>query len=88
MGADVRCWLVEWTYGDGGLVSLVYATPDGERAFRRQRAPAALREAGGVTAATTVDDDALGPVADPDLCERYAAEATRMADRHDPDDRI
>jgi hypothetical protein len=88
MGADVRCWLVERTYSDRGLVSLVYATPDGDRVLRRQRAPAALREAGGVTAATTVDADALDPVADPDLRERYATEAARVADRHDPDDRL
>lgn len=88
MGADVRCWLVERTYSDKGLVSLVYAAPDGRRAFRRQRAPPALREAGGVTAAVTVDADALDPVADADARERYAAEAARMAESHEPDDRV
>ncbi|MFB6282278.1 MAG: hypothetical protein ABEH40_09685 [Haloferacaceae archaeon] len=88
MGADVRCWLVERTYSDKGLVSLVYAAPDGRRVLRRERAPAALREAGGVTAAVAVAPDDLDPVRDPDLRERYAAEAERMADRHEPDDRV
>jgi hypothetical protein len=86
--ADVRCWLVERTYSDKGLVSLVYAAPDGERVLRRERAPAALREAGGATAAVAVDADVLEPVRDPETRDRYAAEADRMADRHDPDDRV
>ncbi|MFB6160179.1 MAG: hypothetical protein ABEJ61_03275 [Haloferacaceae archaeon] len=84
----VRCWLVERTYTDKGLVSLVYATADGERVLRRERSPEILQRTGGVTAATTVDPDGLEPVADADDRERYATEAARMADRHDPDETV
>lgn len=83
----VRCWLVDRTYSDKGLVSLVYATPDGERVLRRERSPAALRRSGGVTAAVEVEPDSL-QAADDDERERYASEAARMADRHDPDDTV
>jgi hypothetical protein len=83
----VRCWLVERTYSDKGLVSLVYATPDGGRALHRERSPELLRRSGGVTAATDADPDVLVTVDDDDR-ERYAAEAARMADRHGPDETV
>lgn len=86
--ATVRCWLVERTYTDKGLVSLVYATPDGERVLRRERAPAALQRSGGATAATDAEQDVLDSVEDASDRERYATEAARMADRHDPDETV
>jgi hypothetical protein len=80
-------WLVEREYTDKGLVTLVYATPDGDRHLRMQRSSNMLRTS-DVTAATTVEADRLIPVTDDADRERYAAEAERMLDRHDPDDAV
>ena len=87
MDDGVRVWLVERSYGDKGLVTLVYATPDGDRHVRMQRSSNMLRTT-EVTAATAVDPDRLTPVTDDADRERYAAEAERMRDRHDPDDAV
>ncbi|MFB6106550.1 MAG: hypothetical protein ABEJ70_06225 [Halobacteriaceae archaeon] len=82
----VRAWLVERTYDDKGLVRLTYATPDGERAVRKERS-VRLLERRPSTAAVDVDADALEPVAAADR-ERYRAEAARMRERHDPDEAV
>jgi hypothetical protein len=87
-GMAETLWLVERTYDDKGLISLVYATTDGSAVRRIERAPPAVEASGGVTAATDVDPEALAPVEDADLRERYAAEAARMADRHDPEETV
>ncbi|UTF52186.1 hypothetical protein [Natronosalvus rutilus] len=86
----VRVWLVERTYSDDeqNLIILVYATPDGERYFRKERALTSFTDARETTAALEVDADNLGSVDDPDQRERYATEASRMATEHDPDDPI
>ncbi|MFB6142672.1 MAG: hypothetical protein ABEJ30_04945 [Halorientalis sp.] len=84
---EVRVWLVERDYNDKGLVTLVYATPDGERAVQQNRSSRMLSRQ-GVTAATTLDGDRLSPVEDADRRERYAHEATRMAERHAPDEEV
>lgn len=81
----VRVWLVERDYDDRGLLGLVYATPDGERVLRQERSAALVDE---VTAAVDVEPDRLRPVDDEATHERYADEASRMADRHDPDEAI
>jgi len=81
----MQCWLVERTFDDKGLVRLVYATPDGSRAVIRERSAAHLD---GVTAAAEIGVENLEPVADADRRERYASEAERMADRHDPGDAV
>ena len=87
----VRVWLVERTYSDDeqNLIILTYATPDGERYFRKERAltsfTGAARE---TTAALDVEPHNLGDVDDDDLREQYLAEARRMAEVHDPDDAI
>lgn len=83
----VRLWLVERDYNDKGLVTIVYATPDGERYQQRHRSSQMLSR-NGVTAATEIDPEKLEPVDDPDLQERYASEVQRMAEKHDPDDEI
>jgi hypothetical protein len=80
----VRCWLVAREFTDKGLVTLVYATRDGERTLVEQRASNRLDD---VTAAVDADPDRLAP-ADDAVRERYAEEAARMADRHDPDERV
>jgi hypothetical protein len=91
MGDDtVRVWLVERTYSDDeqNLIILTYATPDGERYFRKERALTSYTDQRVTTAATDVDPVNLGTVEDPDEREQYAAEARRMAETHDPDDPI
>ncbi len=84
-GVEVRVWLVERDYTDKGMVSVVYATPDGSRAWHRQLSANALP--GGVRAARTVDPERLTPV-EGDERKRYANEAARVAARRDPDDRL
>ena len=85
---EQRLWLVERAYDDKGLISLVYATTDGSTVRRIERAPIAVERSGGVTAAVDADAEALEPVDDDALRERYAAEATRMAERHDPGETV
>ena len=81
----VQCWLVERSsFGDERMVTLVYATPDGERQLTKQLSPNMLQRK-RVTAATEVEPRRLEPVTDDETRERYATEAARMADRHDPD---
>jgi len=84
---DERLWLVERTYTDKGLVSLVYATTDGERYLQKQRSMNMLNHV-DVTAAVEADPDSLDAVEDDETREQYAGEATRMADEHDPDDAV
>lgn len=87
----VRVWLVERTYSDDeqNLIILVYATPDGERYFRKERALTSFTgDSRDTTAALDVDPDNLGSVDETDLREQYAAEATRMSEIHAPDDPI
>ncbi|WP_121743028.1 hypothetical protein [Natronorubrum halophilum] len=86
----VRVWLVERTYSDDeqNLIILTYATPDGDRYFRKERALTSFTDARDTTAAIDADPDNLGSVDDADLQSQYATEARRMADTHDPDDVI
>jgi hypothetical protein len=87
----VRIWLVERTYSDDeqNLIILTYATPDGEHGFREERALPSFSGSGReTTAALDVDPGNLGGAADPETRERYAREASRMADEHDPGDAI
>jgi hypothetical protein len=87
-GETVRVWLVERSYDDRNLITLVYATPDGERALRREQSATVMHQQGTrVTAALDVATDALTPVDETDR-ERYAAEAVRMRAAHDPDDEV
>ena len=83
----VRVWLVERGYNNRDLIILKYATPDGERLFRRELAAQAIG-VDTVTAAKDVSTDDLENIDDPDLRERYANEVERMVDEHDPDDTI
>jgi hypothetical protein len=84
----VRAWLVERSYDDRNLITLVYATLDGERALRRERSATVMQQQGSrVTAAVDVAPDSLTPVAEAER-ERYADEAARMRARHDPDDEV
>lgn len=84
----VRVWLVERTYSDDeqNVIILVYATPDGSRYYRKERALTSFSDVRDTTAAADVPPHNLGTVADPEVRERYATEARRMRDAHDPDD--
>lgn len=87
---SVRVWLVERSYSDDkpNLINVVYATTDGERSLRKERALTGFdaADAGETTAALDVDPDDLRTVEEETLQQQYMAEATRMADVHDPDD--
>jgi hypothetical protein len=85
-GEEVRTWLVERSYDDRGLVTLVYATPDGERYVRREVAMNVLRRS-PATAARAVEAEALAPTPEAER-ERYATEAARVRENNDPDDEI
>jgi hypothetical protein len=84
----VRVWLVERTYSDDeqNLIILTYATTDGNRYFRKERALTSFSDHRDVDVAVDAEPANVGPVTDPDLVERYAREATRMQEEHDPDD--
>ncbi|EMA37860.1 hypothetical protein [Halobiforma nitratireducens] len=83
----VRCWLVERDYDDKGLVTLAYATSDGDRVYRRELAAGAATRS-RVTAAKDVDPAQLEPVEDADTRDRYATEVDRTADQYEPDEPI
>ena len=84
MSDDVQCWLVRREYTDKGLITLEYATPDGTRSFVKQISP----NSPDPTAAKTLDPAELTPVEDPDEQARFETEATRMRERHDPDETV
>ncbi len=85
-GGTVRTWLVERDYDDRGLVSLVYATPDGERALRRELS-ARMLERNPTTAGREIPIADLEPVPEADR-GRYRREARRVRENHDPDEEI
>jgi hypothetical protein len=83
----VQCWLVERSYNDRDLVTLVYATPDGERAVHKEVPMTAIAHGNvAVTAAKDVDEGTLEPVAA--AAERYREEAARVRESHAPDEAI
>ncbi|WP_415378594.1 hypothetical protein [Halosimplex sp. TS25] len=83
---SVRCWLVDRQSRDENLVTLVYATPDGERHVTKQLSFQLLTRK-PTTAAIDVDTDRLEPTPD-DERDRYATQAQSMAEQHDPDDEV
>ena len=87
MTETVRCWLVERSYDDKGMVNLVYATEDGERRYHQQFAADRLART-SVTAAREVETERLDPVEDPAVRERYATEVERVAAANDPDEEM
>jgi hypothetical protein len=71
------------------LIILTYATPDGDRAFRKERALTSFTgDERGTTAALDVSETNLSSVDDPEKREQYAAEVRRMAEKHDPSETI
>ncbi|WP_236639674.1 hypothetical protein [Salinigranum halophilum] len=86
----VRVWLVERTYSDDeqNIIILVYATPDGTRYYRKERALVSFSDHRDTTAAVEVSPGTLGRVEDRETRERYAAEAQRVRAANDPDDLV
>ena len=84
----VRVWLVERTYSDDeqNLIILEYATIDGERYMRKERALTSFDDVRETTAAIDVDPGNVAPVKDDGLRERYAAE--RISQRHRPEEPV
>lgn len=88
---EIRVWLVERTYSDDelNLIILVYATEDGRRYHRRERALTSFSGPARETRASLLVSPAdVGTVGDPETRERYAEEASRMAERHDLNDSV
>ncbi|WP_313692564.1 hypothetical protein [Halorarum halobium] len=83
----MHLWLVEREYDTRQTVSLTYASEDGERYYRRQ-ASVELLSRNPATAGIERPESELGLVEDEETVERYASEARRVADRHDPDEEI
>jgi hypothetical protein len=86
-----RVWMVERTFSADAphILVVVYATLDGTRYLQQERAY--NRFSGTVpeiTAAIEVPPDELNAVGDDERRERYAAEADRMRERHEPDDPV
>ena len=91
MTGETRVWLVERTYSDDeqNLIILTYSTPDGRRDFRKERALTSFSGSPRETpVGLTVPVSNLGTVEDPDMRERYADEATRMARNYEPDETL
>lgn len=82
-------WLVERDVDSRNLVTMTYATTDGDGVFVRQTSATMMRQRGSdATAAIEVDADDLDAVEDEATRERYAAEATKMSEQYDPDDEV
>lgn len=78
----VPVWLVERTYSDDeqNLIILTYATRDGRRYFRKERALTSFSDDRETPVRMDVDPDNLGAVTDPDVRERYADEVKRVTE--------
>jgi len=83
----VQCWLVERSFDQRNLVTLVYATPDGERYQQRELSGNALSQI-DVTAAREIPADELEDVRDADTRARYADEVASVREQYDPDEEL
>ena len=91
--ATKQVWMVERTFSadSPNILVVVYATADGAEYLRKEWAFnrfGATAGAPSVTAARTVTADRLSSVEDSETRARYATEAARMRERHDPDDAV
>lgn len=89
MTDTVRMWLVERSYDDRNLITLVYSTLEGDRMLQKEQAATVMHQQGQtVTAAIDVDSEGVESVPDEETAERYATEAERMAESYDPDEEV
>ncbi len=86
--STVQCWLVERSFDDRNLVTIVYATPDGSQYHQRERSATSLQTGSTVTAATEIPESALESVTDETTRNRYASEAKRTAEQYEPTESI
>jgi hypothetical protein len=88
--SKTRVWLVERTYSDDeqNIIILVYATPDGSRYLRKERALTSFDDVRETTAAIDVDPANLGKVDDEAERAAYADEVRRTRAQYDPDDAV
>jgi hypothetical protein len=88
MSADeIRLWMVERSYDTRNLVTLIYATTDGQRYYQKELSSNMLSQT-EVTAAIDADPESLEPVEDIATQDRYATEAERMEEMHAPNDEV
>ena len=87
MTDTVQCWLVERSFGDRNLVTVVYATEDGALYRQQERSEHAVRRS-PVTAGAEFPAEELEETPDEETRKRYAAEARRTADSYGPDEEI
>ncbi|WP_435359982.1 hypothetical protein [Haloarchaeobius sp. DFWS5] len=87
MTDTVQCWLAERTFDDRNLVTIVYATDDGERYVQQERSANSLTR-NPVTAGKEVPVENLEATPDEETRERYAKEVSRTAEQYGPDDAI
>ncbi|WP_435334374.1 hypothetical protein [Haloarchaeobius sp. TZWWS8] len=87
MSETVQCWLVERTFDDRNLVTIVYATEDGERYLQQERSANSLTR-NPVTAGKEVEEESLEPVPDEETRARYANEVSRTSEQYAPGDAI
>ncbi|EMA43510.1 hypothetical protein [Halobiforma nitratireducens] len=89
---QIRVWMVERTFSadSPNIMVITYATTDGEYRLTKEWAynRFGARNAPTVTAALEVEPDRLTPVDDDETGERYASEAKRMRERHEPDESV
>jgi len=85
---ETRVWLVERTYSDDeqNLIILVYATLDGERYLRKERALTSFGDERDTRVALDVSRSKLGETNDAETRERYATAARSASAEHAPDD--
>lgn len=84
---DVRLWMVERSYDTRNLITVVYATTDGEYYHQKELSSSMLSRT-DVTAGIEISTTDLEPIEDEQRRQRYATEATRMAETHAPDDSV
>jgi hypothetical protein len=86
----VQVWLAERTYSDDeqNIVILVYATPDGRRYLRKERALTSFSDDRPTTAAVDARPSSLGRVEDPEEQERYATAVAETRAQYDPSDHV
>jgi len=89
-GEQTQVWMVERTYSTDApnIMVITYATTDGSQYLMQERAINQSIRHGvpTITAAQTVSGADLASTADEETRQRYATEAQRMRDRHDPGD--
>lgn len=81
-----RVWFVNRSFDDGRIITVTYATGDGEESLTRQHNLSTLSD--GVPVSIEVASDELSTVSDPERQAQYRNEVARIRAEHDLDDRV